>query len=334
MPFGRRRALTTLAPFGWQCHDVTVGPDIRQFAQCDAEQWVALMTSAFAMPRGPVVRSLEMAPPPGQTLVRLVAVDGAVVVGLAEADGEAPIPGRALGVRVAVSEACRGRGIGRTLTAKIGLGASGRRQVATTVRDDDPRSRQFAERLGFEVVEHSEGWILDLDQAPVRRPPPESFAVVALGPDPGDDGWRHAYRFFIACCADTPDLHGDVPPFDAWHRLVGFPAGAVLATMAGEPAGCSFAVPESDDTWRIAMTGVAPFHRGAGVGAAVKAALEGRAREAGIRYLRTNSLAGNQPIRALNRALGYRGAVGIYRMRREPSATAGGLRDNPDPAQR
>ena len=312
---------------------LTVSPDIRPFARCDAEQWVALMTSAFAMPRGPVVRSLEMAPPPGQTVVRLVAVDGPVVVGLAEADGGVPLPGTALGVRVAVSEACRGRGIGRALTAEIGLGASGSRKVATTVRDDDARSRQFAERLGFEVVEHSEGWILDLHQAPERPPPPESFAVVALGPDPGEDGWHAAYRFFVACCADTPDLHGDVPPFEAWHRLIGFPAGVVLATMAGEPAGCSFAVPESDDTWRIAMTGVAPSRRGAGVGAAVKAALERRAREAGIRYLRTNNLAGNQPIRALNRALGYRRAVGIYRMSREPSATDSGFRDDPDPEQ-
>jgi GNAT superfamily N-acetyltransferase len=91
----------------------------------------------------------------------------------------------------------------------------------------------------------------------------------------------------------------------------------VLATLDSRPAACSVAVPASDDTWRIAFTGVAPGVRRRGVAVAIKTELERRARAAGVRYLRTNTLSDNHAIKAVNRSLGYHQVRGILRLWRD-----------------
>lgn len=269
---------------------------IRPFTDDDADAWVALMAESFANPAS-AVRAMVSAGP-GQRLVAS-AEDGGGLAGAGEVDRATGTTPR---LRIAVVPDRRGRGLGRALADALAYDGP----ALTSVRDDDPRSRRFAERLGFVVREHSEGYVLDLEATPPRDSPVDGPWV----------DWPTAYLAFLACCADTPDMHGEVPDYDTWRRLVGPPELSIVVHDDAEPVACCFAVPESADTWRITMTGVAPACRGQGLARAVKVALEARARAAGVRYLRTNNLADNEPINALNRALGYAPTLGVWRLAR------------------
>jgi GNAT superfamily N-acetyltransferase len=279
------------------------------------------MAAAFLVPRGAMAGAFS-----APAAARLVATIDDVVVGCGEVGGPELVGGGAVAVRVAVSPERRGQGLGQALIAAMAAPLASRDEVAlfTTVADDDERSRRFAERLGFSVFEHSEGFVLDLALAPPRPPRPSDLAVASLPDRPADSEWAAAHRIFSACCADTPDLHGRPPGADEWRQLLSaFPPASVFGTIDGLPAACSFAVPEDGGRWRIVITGVAPSRRGCGLGVAIKVAMERRAREFGVRYLRTNNLSTNTAIRALNQSLGYQPVTGVWRLRRDPPGAGG-----------
>lgn len=285
----------------------------------DRDEWSDLMASAFLAPR-PAVASGFTVPGPLRVVATAVSpVAGRRLIGAAELGGVAVVPPGAMSVRVAVVPGWRSRGVGQALAGAL-LAGSGDRVLATSVADDDERSRRVAERAGFAVYEHSEGFELDLGRAATRPAPPAGLAIHALPATPSKAEWSEAYDIFVACCADTPDLHGAIPAQPAWRELLAsFPPAAALGRIEGRPACCSFAVPAGAARWQIVMTGVAPRWRRQGLGVAVKVALERQARAYGVRWLRTNSLASNHSIRALNRALGYEPVPGVWRLRREPS---------------
>jgi GNAT superfamily N-acetyltransferase len=288
---------------------------VREYEAGDRDAWLRLHAAWGATPRQLVEASLDTDPTDRDIVVRLVAVDGRRVVGCAELNEALPgFAGRTV-LRVVVDPQWRGRGIGAELSAQLLAAAHGRpRVLRVVVLDSDLPSRRFVERRGFRLVQHSLGFVLDLDAVPPRPPEPAGLAFWALPDRPRDADWRRLHEAFVACCADTPDLEGVLPPRDFLEALVTLPAGALVGLLGGDVAAFTVAYPEDALTWRIALTGVAPALRRRGLGRAVKLALEGVARSHGARRITTDNLSDNQPILALNRSLGYVPATGTWRL--------------------
>jgi GNAT superfamily N-acetyltransferase len=205
------------------------------------EAWVGLMAASFAIPPIAVAQQFEA---PGTT--HLVARLGSLgpLAGAAQVVTTAAPPE----ARVAVGTKWRRQGLGRRLASAVRdilTSAGPTAPLATSVIDNDERSRRFAERYGFAVIEHSRGFRLDLHAAPPRSHPDSRLAITSLPDRPSEAEWEAAYQTFAVCCADTPDLHGKLPSFEEWRRfLLPFPSASVLGTLDGHRAACSFAVPE------------------------------------------------------------------------------------------
>jgi GNAT superfamily N-acetyltransferase len=302
---------------------------VREYDVRDRAQWLQLHAGWGATPQQLVVASLDTEPTDSEIVVRLVAATSSEtgardrVIAAGELNEALPGFGGRSVLRIVVGRDWRRRGVGGELAASLLAAAEGRSRVLrVVVLDDDSGSRSFAERLGFRVVEHSVGCALDLDTVAPRRAELPGMTVWSPPAQPADDDWRRLHAAFVVCCADTPDLEGVLPPVDFLEALVTLPAAAMVVHLDGEVAGFTVAFPEAEDahTWRIGLTGVAPHLRRRGIGRAVKLSLEEVARAHGARRIATNNLSDNAPILALNRSLGYRPAVGTWRLER-PSST-------------
>jgi len=289
---------------------------IREYDGADRETWLRLHAGWGATPRQLVEASLDTEPTDTDIVVRLVAEDGRRVVGCAELNEALPgFAGRSV-LRVVVDPQQRGQGIGSELSAQLLAASAGRpRVLRVVVRDNDPGARRFVERRGFRLVQHSLGFVLDLEAVPPRAPEPEpGLDIWALPDAPCDADWVRLHDAFVACCADTPDLEGVMPPRDFLEALVTLPAGALVGHVDGRVAAFTAAYPEDAQTWRIALTGVAPALRRRGLGRTIKLALEQVARRHGARRITTDNLSDNRPILALNRSLGYVAGLGTWRL--------------------
>lgn len=288
---------------------------VREYETPDRPEWLRLHAGWGATPQQLVEASLDTEPTEQDIVVRLVAEDGRRVIACAELNEALPgFAGRSV-LRVVVDPALRRQGIGGELSAQLLSAARGRpRVLRVVVRDDDPAARRFVERRGFRLVQHSLGFALDLDAVPPRPSEASALALWSLPERPGDADWTRLHEAFVSCCADTPDLEGVLPPRDFLEALVTLPAGAMVGHVDGRVAAFTAAYPESADTWRIALTGVAPEMRRRGVGRAIKLALEDVARRHGARRIATDNLSDNEPILALNRSLGYVRSLGTWRL--------------------
>jgi GNAT superfamily N-acetyltransferase len=288
---------------------------VREYEDGDRDTWLRLHAGWGATPRQLVQASLDTEPTDRDIVVRLVAVDGRRVVGCAELNEALPgFAGRSV-LRVVVDPQWCRQGIGAELSAQLIAAAEGRpRVLRVVVLDDDPQSRRFVERRGFRLVQHSLGLVLDLASVPPRCAAEPGLRVWPLPDHPGDADWVRLHEAFVACCADTPDLEGVMPPSDFLEALVTLPAGALVGHLDGRVAAFIAAYPEDAQTWRIALTGVAPALRRRGLGRAMKLALEDVARRHGARRITTDNLSDNAPILALNRSLGYAPGRGTWRL--------------------
>jgi GNAT superfamily N-acetyltransferase len=289
---------------------------VREYAPSDRGAWLRLHADWGATPAQLVEASLDTEPTDEDIVLRLVAEDGRRVVAAAELNEALPgFAGRTV-LRVVVDAQARGRGIGGELSAQMLSAAAGRpRVLRVVVLDCDEGARRFAERRGFRVVQHSQGFVLDLDAVRPRPAELPGMTLWSLPDRPRDADWERLHEAFVVCCSDTPDLEGVLPPRGFLQVLVTLPAAAMVAHLDGRVAGFTAAYPEDDArTWRIALTGVAPPLRRRGVGRALKLALEGVARRHGARRIATDNLSDNAPILALNRSLGYVRGTGTWRL--------------------
>ena len=288
---------------------------MRDYEPGDRARWLRLHAEWGATPAQLVEASLDTEPTDRDIVVRLVAEDGRRAVAAAELNEALPgFAGRTV-VRVVVDPPWRRQGVGGELCSELLNAAEGRpRVLRVVVLDDDVDSRRFAERRGFRLVQHSLGYVLDLSAQPPRREAYPGLTLWSLPRSPSSADWERLHRAFIACCADTPDLEGVLPPRDFLQALVTLPDGAMVAHLDGQVAAFTAAYPEDEATWRIALTGVAPTLRRRGVGRALKLALEDVARRHGARRITTDNLSDNQPILALNRSLGYVRSLGTWRL--------------------
>jgi GNAT superfamily N-acetyltransferase len=298
----------------------------------DLAALAALISTAEPQPVTPaMLRDSEARRPPD--LVRAwrvaVATDGRIVG--ASDTGRLPwqAPGH-FGLRVIVEPAWREQGIGGRLyeEALAFAQARGATRVETTIADDDPASRRFAERRGFRLDRHIFESVLDLttfdDTAfaglseRVTAGGVRLFTLAEVGNTPAAQ--RRLYALNRETALDQPGSDGRFAAFDDFARTV-FTAAwfrpELQALAADGDRWVGLAAVGYFAEHRLAynmMTGVARDYRGRGIAQALKLAVILGARRCGALTLRTNNDSANAPMLAINRKLGYVAAPGYYRV--------------------
>jgi GNAT superfamily N-acetyltransferase len=258
----------------------------------------------------------------GHTLARLRPESRHTAL-LAEEDGEAigsaelslahdsTEPGQAL-LNVYVRPDRTGRGAGTALVhaGEERLAGLGAREVFSWVLDE-PAARVFAERRGYRPGSTAQFLRLDLagaelPPAPVAPPGVELRTAADFADDP-----RPVFELDAECTADEPgDVRRVLDDYAGWldetwrnpllrHDL------ATVAVVDGRPVAFTAVRTDGGTRYGTVMTGTARAHRGRGLAKLVKADSLHRARAAGFTEAHTGNDAGNAPMLAVNRWLGY-----------------------------
>jgi GNAT superfamily N-acetyltransferase len=189
-------------------------------------------------------------------------------------------------------------------------------EILAMVAEDDPVSFAFAERRGFRELNRNGRMILDLAdvEAPAVRPP-DGIEITTWAKRP-----ELARAIYDVACEALPDIPGEedrtMETFDQWLAKMQRPsdrgAATFVALSAEETVGYArFSLTAAQP--KVAfhdMTGVKRAWRGRGIAGALKRAQVGWAKEQGYARLMTENELRNEPIRRLNKALGYRSAPG------------------------
>jgi GNAT superfamily N-acetyltransferase len=218
----------------------------------------------------------------------------------------------------------RRHGIGTALYRAVSgwLAEQGVARIDVPVAEDDAESIAFAVRRGFVEAERNSRLILDLRQieAPAVDPPPGvRITTWAERPDV-------ARGIYAVACEAVPDVPGErdatMEPFEDWlaHDMGGsgdLPEATFVALAGDEVVGyAKFSLTAARP--RVAthdMTGVKRAWRRRGIAGSLKRAQIAWAKAAGYERLETQNEVRNEPIRRLNRSLGYRPAPGRVVMR-------------------
>lgn len=227
----------------------------------------------------------------------------------------------------------RGRGIGSALhddALRFAL-AEGATLLNSSVRDNDPAARRFAEQRGFAVRRHLFSSTLE-----VAAFDPASFAgvveaVEATGirffsmADAGDtpEARSRLYGVNRACSLDIP---GREPTFATeeqymqrncradWYR----PEAQLLAADGDRWVGLASLQPLSAPGLLFnRVTGVVSEYRGRHIALALKLLAVDYARRHGFTHIKTNNDSENAPMLAVNRKLGYEPQPGVLLLARE-----------------
>ena len=221
--------------------------------------------------------------------------------------------------KVGVLPECRNRGAGSALYEAVSSWARDRRVELfdTNVGEDDGESLAWVQRRGFRETSRELRVELDLRaiEAPAIDPPPD-VEIMSWAAKPG-----LARGIYEVACEAYPDVPGyeedEMLSFDAWLRQdmqgSGDRAEATFVALAGDEvvgyAKFSLSKAQPGVAYHD-MTGVKRAWRGRGVAGALKRAEIAWAKEAGYERLSTTNEQRNDPIRRLNKRLGYRPAPG------------------------
>ncbi|ANP54152.1 GNAT superfamily N-acetyltransferase [Streptomyces griseochromogenes] len=243
----------------------------------------------------------------------LVAVEDGEVIGTAQVAlvHDSPEPGQGY-VNVYVHPDRTRRGAGRLLVraAEEHLTALGATKLFSWVLDE-PGNRAFAERYGYRSGRPAH--FLRLDLAGGTLPPlPEVPRGVELrtAADFADDP-RPLFELDAATVLDEPgDIAIEFTDYDAWleqnwkHPLLDHEL-TTAAVVDGRPVAFTVAYTDGAGRYSTAMTGTVRAHRGRGLAKLAKTHSLYRARAAGITEAFTGNDAGNEPMIAINKWLGY-----------------------------
>ncbi len=285
-----------------------MGFEIRQATPADAVGiagvWAAAMPQLVKTAKG-----IESELQTSTSRVVLIAVEGDAVVGygnvyLPAPEDEAP----QVRITVTVPPEHRGRGIGNALYEAIARAAqdAGAAKLLIVAADDDA-SKGFAERRGFTIGRRMSHAKAELAEIPEPAPVPPALQLVdynGLKPKPlwvataavadGDpSGLSHApeYEEWVQTDWNHPDLRRDL-------SIALLSDGIVVSFVT------TTADPERKVIWSN-LTGTVPTYRGQGLAKVVKSAALTRSREAGFVTAYTGNDAGNKPMLAVNKWLGY-----------------------------
>lgn len=252
----------------------------------------------------------------GRSRVILVAVDGPDVVGYSNLYlPESGLEGARLRITVQVPPSQRRRGIGSALLTAIAEQAvtvgAGRLLVAVA---DDEDSKAFAAKHGFELGRRMSHAAADLREArePVAQPdglrtatydelePRQVFdaEIQVRDDDPSGFSGGPAYDEWVTVFWNNPDIRRDL----SFAVLDGDRVLSFVTTTAD---------PDRGVIWSN-LTGTIPSNRGRGLAKVVKSLALAAARDAGFVTASTGNDAGNAPMLAVNKWLGYRETSGAW----------------------
>lgn len=228
---------------------------------------------------------------------------------------------------VEVDPAHRGRGIGRTLAALVESEAATHRAETlwTSVRKDDPRSLEFARRMGFGILRRL--WLSKLDLT-LAEPPPSPDRAASLekqgirfttlaqeGPE-RDDVRRRLFDLEIETSKDVPRM-GEFTPisFEQFLGILTSPgfmpeAYFLAADRERYVAMTNLTRLEAEpDCLLVGFTGTRRDYRGRGLASELKHRAFEYARQRGVRALRTVNDSLNMAMWGINEKQGFRVVV-------------------------
>ncbi|MFK3981107.1 GNAT family N-acetyltransferase [Micromonospora sp. NPDC050397] len=265
----------------------------------------------------------------------LVAERDGVLVGAAKLTTEPANPGT-VSVLVAVAESARGEGVGTALAAELRDRATRTLTpglvLTTALRDDLDRGRQFAERHGMVLTNHSVGWRFDLtgrgeEVGALAASAADRAGVRVRATDLASDE-----ATVLECVGRTlvglPVPGGEAEDVDLAHARSVIPERAlVLLAEPSDPEGgpalglTIVTAQVGTDDWYTVYTGVDVNHRGRGVATALKTAALRYAYDAGATAVTTHNDDTNEPILRANRALGMTPTTGYWSLVQTVNAT-------------
>jgi mycothiol synthase len=212
----------------------------------------------------------------------------------------------------------RRQGVGAALLLELSKRArrSGRISLWGRIREDDPESRRFAERRGFEEVGREYEVVLDLAAVDTSQEPPTGVEIVSIAERP--DLIRAIFEVDLEVSPDMPRPPGhshEPMTFERWsaHYLEGpgaLPQALVVALVEGEVVGYAGMRRRgrTSPAGENLLTAVRRPWRKRGIATALKLAQIESARRAGIEQLFTTNDETNVGMREVNKRLGYRPA--------------------------
>lgn len=298
---------------------------IRPMLPAELDPVVDLVNTASATDIRYVLRSALTQGEDGQAIV---AEHGRDIVGAATVTTDHVFPGT-ISATLAVRPGYRRQGTATALaTALHGdlRAVAGVDTLTTSICDDQPAGRSFAERHGFALASHSIGYRFELPGEPAELVRQADQAAQRAGVRVrrafADTEGEAILDCYTRCRAGLPLRYGPRPA-DPAARLRELPPDTVylLAEPADDPAprpsGITVLLPGADGApWYTRFTGTDPGHRGRGVAAAVKTAALCLAWRAGAPAVVTHNREANSAIRSLNESLGMKPDVGYWAMTR------------------
>jgi GNAT superfamily N-acetyltransferase len=211
----------------------------------------------------------------------------------------------------------RRRGVGSALYREISAWAAENGARELRARIYEPESIAFAERRGFRVVARETSLVLELASLePPPIAPPAGIEIVRWADRPGLARGLHEATFEA-----QPDVPGtgdgwNPEPFEVWKRMHR-PELMFAAVADGRVVGFAelFTTDARPGVATHMMTGVRRDWRRRGVAGALKRAQIAWAKEQGLERLQTSNELRNEPIRRLNKRLGYREQSGRVEVR-------------------
>jgi GNAT superfamily N-acetyltransferase len=284
-------------------------------APADVDDAVALTAARFPGRPEPMPRFAFIDPAVHELHSRTVRV-GAELVAYARLVRRDGMPPLNRWVMVVVAAGHEDRGLGGRLAREMFEHVDPEAKAyVSLVDDEDERSRDVAEHLGFEVYEHGIALSFGLTELPRPREvdgvefewspdldPPDTDALHAML-DLAETNPERATGLFL----DAATLRSFVGPGE---QPVGW-----IARVDGEPIALAHGSVHGED-FGITYLCVHPDHRGRGVALGLKERLHASAAELGARRLFTTNEAANAAIRGLNERLGYERVFGELRLRR------------------
>ncbi|MET7285653.1 GNAT family N-acetyltransferase [Streptomyces sp. NPDC005573] len=289
--------------------------DLRPDSPDDLEGFVRVRRLAlpFILFTPDSVRHLLTRTPPDARFRSLVAEEDGEVIGTAQValahDSTEPGQGY-LNVYVRPDRTRRGAGELLVRAGEEHLAANGANKVYAWLLDE-PGNRAFAGRHGYTRGRPAHFLRLDLTDGTLPPLPEIPPGVVLRTAAEFADDPRPLFELDAETVSDEPgDITYAFTDYEAWlaqtwnHPLLDREL-TVAAVADGRPVAFTVAYTDGGSRYSTAMTGTARAHRGRGLARLAKTHSLHRARAAGFTEAFTGNDAGNDPMIAINKRLGY-----------------------------
>ena len=277
----------------------------------DLEGWIRVKRAVLPNESAWTVQDFRERSEP-ERLVVVAELDGEIVgAGLA---GRSDVQGRGF-VAPRVHPDARRRGVGTAMLRRLTehVAELGFEKAAASV--DDPGSRAFAERFGFQEVDREVEQVIALPTELPEAPLPEGVEVVSVAYRP--ELLREAYALARDEGYADMAIDGDVViPLDDWLRdEATLPGGSFVALHAGRIVGFSGLIRhDNPGVAEDGLTVVARKWRRRGLAMALKRLELAWAAEHRFTEVVTWTQRGNDGMRAVNERLGYAYRTESFRM--------------------